>query len=489
MKRYTNILGQLGYIFYLISFVFCLPLLSLFWYRNELMYLPNFLVPAIGTFSVGLMLTIIFKQESRHKLTKSEQISVVVIVWILCCLIFTLPFVTSGVLDFTRAFFDVSSAVSTTGLSVIDVTTCPKVLLLFHTFISFFGGLGIILILVALFVNSSGFSLYRTEGHNDRFVPSFQKTVKIILSIYCSIIGAGILLLIIAGMPAFDAINVSISAVATDGFTVTSNSIESYNSHWVNIITMVLMIAGSLSFYTHLLIIRGKFKKAFTTDDVILFFRIIVIMVVILMCIFWLGGNLTFWNDLEKNLYIVISAISTTGFAIENSTQMLNFNQTFVLVISIAMIIGGNIGSTAGGIKVNRINIMLKSFKWYTKKFFSSENKLERRVIKTIDGVKNITDKEIINSLIYILIFFMILLGGTLIFTMSGYPAGASFFEVTSALTNGGLSLGITESTLDPSLLWVLSALMFLGRLEIFIVLAFFTRLFGNIKRFLKYKI
>lgn len=476
IHKYGGVFLYIGYLLLVIAVMLLSPLVSLVWFPQEWNEASNFINPAVLSAALGQFLIISLRSHKKRVIKKSNQVLIVVLGWTLACLFLALPFVFSGILNFTQAFFEASSGLSTTGLSVVDVAGIDKIYLMHRSFIQFYGGIGIVLILVTIFVNGVGFELYQTEGHQERLIPNAKNSARIIVKIYITFILIGFVLLKIVGMTNFDSINIAMTSIATGGFSVTPGGIGDYSSHQINIIIMILMFIGSISFYTHLLISKGKIKQVFKIDEIRLYLKLILVFIISALAVGYFSGDKHLLTLFETSSFEIISAISGTGFSLINYNYLLGLNQTFLLIILVAMIIGGSIGSTSGGIKVTRLNILLKSLKWNNTKFYSSSNKLIKRTTQTAHGKQVIHDDDVILTVNYILLYLILLVIGTSIFTVMGYSLSESFFEFSSALGNVGLTVGITSPNLQPFLLWVLSLAMFLGRLEIFIVMGVISR-------------
>jgi len=149
---------------------------------------------------------------------------------------------------------------TTTGLSVIDVANAPKIFLIFRSIIQFFGGVGIVLIVVSALSESFGMTLFASEGHNDKLLPNIAKSARLILKIYSGYFIAGTLLYITFGMPIFDAVNHSMAALSTGGFSTETLSIGAYNSLAIELVTVILMLLGSTNFYANMILVQGKFR-------------------------------------------------------------------------------------------------------------------------------------------------------------------------------------------------------------------------------------
>lgn len=475
------ILGEMGYIFMLLAGMLLVPFVSLFWAPIDIDDVFYFLIPAFMSFSLGIVLRFLFCKNIGTILSKSQQIAIVFLTWFSACIVFGAPFMFAGILNFSQAFFEASSGLSTTGLSVVDVTQVDHIFLMLRSVVQYFGGIGIILILVTIFNNSIGFELYKAEGHSDRLIPNVRESALTIVKIYTGFILMGFVGLVILGMPSFDAINIAICAVATGGFGVTPDSIAAYNSVPINLWIMVLMLLGSFSFYTNLLIVTGKFKKVMKIDELKLFLRLALIFTLISTFASMIK-LFNFGHALMVSAFEVVSAITGTGFSITNYQSLIDNNQTFLFIIIIAMIIGGAVGSTAGGIKITRLNVVFSSIKWEIIKKISPNNKLIPHDIHTPVGKQKIRSSDIADASNYILLYLLVLVAGTIIFTIAGYPVLDSLFEFASALGNVGLTIGITSPDMSPILLWTLSIGMFIGRLEIYVILGFLARIVAKFR-------
>ena len=146
----------------------------------------------------------------------------------------------TGEYNFTQAVFECTSGYTTTGLSVVDVSKCPKIFLLYRSVMLFVGGIGLVLVLTCAVSDRYGLRLFNAEGHTDKLLPNLKKSARVILSIYSVYIILGIIAYVIAGMPLFDAINHSIAALSTGGFSTQKESLLAYHSIPIDIITDVL---------------------------------------------------------------------------------------------------------------------------------------------------------------------------------------------------------------------------------------------------------
>jgi len=258
-KGYRLVAGYLGIAAMLAGFIVLLPLVFLIAYPGEMPYAADFIAPGVASIIIGYLLSFLIKGKARGHLREHEDSMVIVAAWVIAILVSALPFMLTGRYDFAHAVFEATSGFSATGLSVVDVEHCPRVFLAFRSIMLLFGGIGIVLVMTSILSDRYGMRLYTAEGHGDRMLPNLLKSARTIIALYSGYIVAGTLLYIVFGMNWFDALNHSIAAVATGGFSTRARSIGFYNSFPMELVTMALMVLGSTSFLVHRLLVKGKF--------------------------------------------------------------------------------------------------------------------------------------------------------------------------------------------------------------------------------------
>lgn len=187
--------------------------------------------------------------------------------------------VLNGELSVSQAIFEAVSGFTTTGLSVVNVTKTSHMILLWRSIMQFLGGVGLAVIMLTSIIGPLGMNLYNAEARSDMLLPNIKSSAKIIVIIYLGYIIGGVVLYFIANMPLFDAINHSIAAVSTGGFSTKAESIGYYNSVSIELITIILMILGTINFSTHLLILKGKFNQVLKIGEIKIFFLLIFIFI------------------------------------------------------------------------------------------------------------------------------------------------------------------------------------------------------------------
>ncbi len=473
------VLKYIGVMLMFVAGVILLPLILLPFYPSEAKYALCFVIPAAACFITGLIFSKIHVPDDCRLSIGSDAV-IVTGTWVLAVFFSSLPFMLAGMLNFTQAYFEAMSGWTTTGLSVVDVTKAPMLFLFFRSVMQFFGGFGIVLVVVSALSESLGMRLYTAEGHNDKLLPNLAKSARMILKIYVGYFVAGTVLYVIFGMPLFDAVNHCMAALSTGGFSTKADSIGAYNSLPIELITVILMLLGETNFFANMLLVRRKFRAFFRLGETRLTLIAIAIAtpVVAVVSLLPLYGKLS--AALRISFFNVVSALTTTGF----STVAFNNWPAFAwLAVVLLMIVGGGAGSTAGGIKAGRAYLLIKQITWSVRRRFLPERMVNQPVIYRPEGKTILSQELYAESANYALIYFALLFAGTLILSGCGYPLQDSLFEFSSALGTVGLSVGLTSIHTAPVALWAMTCGMFLGRLEIFVIFYAIIKVAQSMKR------
>ena len=471
MKRnyYQLVFYYYGFFLVLIGLIQLLPLINLIFFPAESNLLHCFLVPGIITIIIGLIIRYLLKDTQIIKLEKGYDSLLLILIWLSAIIISTVPWILKGGFNFTQACFEMTSGYSTTGLSVIDVGNTPKIFLVFRSITLFVGGVGFVLIVTSAFSDRYGLNLYNAEGHNDRLMPNLVKSSRLILSIYSAYIVFGTLAYIYFGMPVFDAINTSIAALSTGGFSVIDESIYGYHSLPIEIVTILLMLLGQTNFMIHLKMFNLRFKDILNHCETKLFIFLFVVFTILMthnLIQYNYTGNIL--ESLRYSVFQFVTCITTTGFiSVENLNAL---PAGFVTMMIILMLVGGNQESTGGGIKQYRIIITLKGIYYSIKELLLNNQAITSRRIWRYGKNSELTNNEIQATSSYVLFYLMLFFLGSLIFTLHGYSLQDSMFEFSSAISTVGLSVGITNFNASRIILWTAIVGMFLGRLEIMVI-------------------
>jgi trk system potassium uptake protein TrkH len=259
------------------------------------------------------------------------------------------------------------------------------------------------------------------------------------------------------------------SAISTTGMDTASGALVGLHNYWIDLSLIAIMILGAISFFTHYLVLRKRQLNAYTRDRE---FQLLLVLAV-LSTVIILPKMVVFYQSdligLEYAFFHAVSAITCGGFSLENIALVGKWDDFVKLVLIGTMLIGGAAGSTAGGIKLSRFWIFLKSIYWKVKRTVLPKGahfsrKFEGRPVES-EEVKEISQ--------FILIWIALIVLGTLVLTLDGADMGSAFFEVVSAQSNVGISSGLTHSEMPVLSEVILIFNMWIGRLEIIPLMAF----------------
>ena len=472
MIKFISRCSTIGKLMVIIGFSLLFPIVVLPFYSDEINYISSFLLPALSSILIGIIVCLILKKHTDERVDEHTNLRrsslTVLFAWFWAIVCGALPFVLSKQLNFIQALFESVSGWTTTGLSVVDVTVAPKIFLFHRSFMQFCGGLGLILMMIVLVSSKNSMDLYNAEGHPDKIMPNIKKTARAIFIIYSVCLFIGVFAYLIAGMPLFDAICHTMCTLSTGGFSTKLNSFGDYNSLAIEIITIVLMLIGTTNFVAILLLAKGNFKKFAKISEIRFMWILMLIFIPITAISLMNWFDISFFESLRMSVFNVPSALSTTGY----STMSYSLWPPFAIVILIVlMLIGGGFGSTAGGIKLTRIYLMIRVSFANVKKRIYSRNKVERLYYNNAQGRQEINSDLVNETFSFIFIYMLIYIAGVLtIMASANCTLMEAMFEFASSLSTVGLSIGITSPTASSLTLITEMIGMLLGRLEIFIV-------------------
>ena len=437
---------------------------------------------SIITCSIGLLL--VFLLRTDQEVRAREGFVVVTLGWIFAALFGALPFYLHGSFGgYINCVFETMSGFTTTGATILtNIEIIPKGLLLWRSMTHWLGGMGIILLTIAILpiLGISYGKLFNAEvpgPTKDRLSPKIKSTAKILWLIYLGMTFLETVLLMFGGMDLYNALCHTFGTLATGGFSTQNASVGMYNSVFIETVIIFFMYLAGINFALHFHLIKGNIKKFFANREWQVFTVVLLTAVGFIALNLYLSPNqaLAKYKDfpeaLRASFFQVFSITTTTGFTTENFNLWPAFSK-FLLVI--LMFLGGCAGSTGGGLKQIRIIIIIKAAFAEIKKlvhpkgFFSvkvSGEAIHSKVIKNVAGF-----------FIFFLLFFALI---TLFLTFQGYDIVTSFSASIATLGNIGPGLarvGAVENYafFDPLSKIVLTFSMLLGRLEVYSVLILF---------------
>lgn len=472
MKKKIIEASSVGKLMILIGIFVTIPLVTIPFYDNTFKYFFSFLFPGVISISLGILVCIFAKRDidkktDRHSLMQRSSLTVL-FAWSWGVLIGALPFIFGNQLRIIPSLFESVSGWTTTGLSVMDVAITPPIYLFHRSFMQYCGGLGFIMMMILLISNKQSMSLYSAEGHPDKIKPNLKKTAQAIFIVYNISLVLGTIAYRIAGMNWFDGICHSMCSLSTGGFSTKLNSIGEYNNLSIEIITILLMLIGTTNFAALLLLAKGKVKAFFKVSEVKFMFYLLIIIVPITAVSLSNSLEITYLEGLRKSLFDVISALSTTGYS---TMSYSSWPQFALAILILMMIIGGGVGSTAGGIKLSRVYLILKMVIINIKKRFMPATQVTTNYYVKAQGKEIITKELEADTYTFFISYLIIYIIGTLaMLLVANCTLLEAMFDFASSLSTVGLSIGITNPLTNNATLIVEMVGMILGRLEIFIV-------------------
>ena len=455
------------------------PLAVLPFYPEEAVYIPYFVIP--GGLSVFLGRLLFLKNKTLSSIFQGNEDSrVVFFSWMYGFFLFALPFCGLKGYRWTQLLFESVSGLTTTGLSVLDVESMAHIYLFYRSFLQFLGGVGFVMMVLVFIQDKDSMDMYSAEGHPDRIMPNIGMTAKVILLMYSGFLVAGTLLYVVSGMPFFDSMLHAMCALSTGGFSNKLASIGAYQSLRIELVTVLLMLVGTTNFAALLLLIRRKWKQ-FCKVSEIRFLAALVVIFVPLMTIFLACQNgYETTEAFRLSFFNAFSALSTTGYA---TCDYSTWGAGAVGIMILLMLIGGGAGSTAGGIKLSRVYLVMRRFFYQAGRRFVPERQIRNLYyVKPVEGRTRIKGQVLEEAETYMGMYLLIYICGVLLLTLTaGCSLTEAGFEFASALGTVGLSIGVTASSANNATLLVEIAGMILGRLEIFTV---FLGIAGLKKRF-----
>lgn len=448
----------------------------------------------ISVVLLGLF-TMLGTRKHRKEMNKREGYIVVTFGWIFMALSGTIPYILTGVIpSFTSAFFETMSGYTTTGATILyDIEIVPKGVLFWRSTTHWIGGMGIIVLAIAILplLGIGGMQLFAAEApgpSGDKLHPRITDTAKRLWLIYFGYTVAETILLKVAGMTFFDAINHSMSTLSTGGFSTKNASI----AHWnhkpiIEYIIIVFMFLAGTNFVLSYFAFKGKVQKILKDEEFKMYFRFIAIFTIITALIIYFRADLSLstidypmvWGKAESAfrhaLFQVLTVITTTGFITADYTHL----TPFLLVLFFGLFfLGGSAGSTAGGIKVMRHLILIKNG------FLEFRRSLHPHAILPVRyNSKLISGDIVFNILGFFILYMLSFIIGAVVFSMFQIDFESAIGLSASSLGNIGPAFGNfgpihNYSALPPLAQWWASFLMLIGRLELFTVLILFTPFF-----------
>ena len=450
-------------------------------YSMQVIYEENshsFISSSFVTIFIGI-LCVLANLEKDLKLNLRQTFLFSTLAWVTVAIFGSLPFLLSSQsFSFSDAFFESMSGITTTGATIIsDLDNGPKSILLWRAIMQWLGGIGIVVMAITILplLKVGGMQLFKMEGPDstEKILPRTIEVAAIIISTYVILtIFCGFFYWFF-GMTIFDSVCHAMTTIATGGFSTHNDSIGFFKNSNIEIVASIFIILGSIPFISYLKFAQGN-KKVFFNDVQIrgLVYLLIFSIIVMFLYLFFINYESSLFDKIRIASFNVISILSGTGYVTDDFGLWGKFSLIFFLLL---MFIGGCAGSTACGIKIFRLQMLLIFLNNQIKKLLSPNS-----VIITKYNKQKISDNFINSVIIFIFTFLFIFLIIAMLLSISGLDFITSISGAASSISNVGPGLGDiigpngNYKDIPNISKWILSIGMLLGRLELFAVLVLF---------------
>ncbi|MDV2988657.1 MAG: TrkH family potassium uptake protein [Dehalogenimonas sp.] len=431
----------------------------------------------ITTFGGGLVF--LLTRSRRQKLAQRDVFVLVVAAWVAACIFGALPYYFSGALPtFLDAFFEAMSGFTTTGATVMThISDQSQGILLWRSLTQWLGGMGIITLFVALFpllgIGAAQMADAEMPGEaGERMTSRIRETAKVLWLIYISFTVLCFGSLMVAGLPLFDSVNISLTTLPTGGFAPVNLSIEEYGNTAVQLIVNFFMLLAGINFALfYYLFMKRKPGKLFKNPEFQLYIGLMAAAILFITFNLVVNDVMPFADALRQGSFQATSIMTTTGYTSANYDTWPVFSRAIILML---MVVGGSAGATAGGIKVIRLLVLIKYSYRRVVLAFNPNAVIPLKVGDTV-----MPEKTVSRIMSLTVLYLAILWGGFLVMSALGLDIETALSAVVSAISNVGPGLGGVGPY--ENFAWipdagkgVLIVLMLAGRLELFTLLVLF---------------
>ena len=474
--RWSFILNIIGMLIIFLGICMIFPLFFGLYFKDQSI-IP--LTQSMGiTIGSGLSLVLCFRRKKVEHISHREGIAIVAIGWTAIGFFGAFPFYLGTEFNtFVDAFFESVSGFTTTGSSILtNIEAVSKGLLFWRSFIQWLGGMGIIVLSVAIlpFLGVGGMQLYKAEVPSpvpDKLKPRIRDTATVLWKVYALITLAQVFLLMMGGMDFYDALNHAFTTMPTGGFSTKNTSVAHFDSVYFDTVIIIFMLLAGINFSLHYQFLRGK-PLAFWRDSECRFFLGSVLILIVIVT-FNIYGTVyeTMGQAFRYGAFQVVSIVTTTGYATADYELWPAMSQ---LILLLCMFLGASAGSTGGGMKCLRVMLALK---YCYKELFSL---IHPRAVKHIKIGGVVVNEDVVRSVLGFMGLYVGLFAfSSVLIASMGVDLVTSVASVAATIGNIGPGLGMVGPTDNFAHIpylgkWVLIWCMLLGRLEIYTVIILF---------------
>lgn len=477
------VVSILGVIVFFIGIAMLLAIPFSFYYSD------NSLIPILGSalfcMVIGFLTWRLLRSEGLE-VNPREAFAIVTFAWLAMSVFGSIPFFVSGAIpSFTDAFFETVSGFTTTGASILtDIEALPKGLLFWRSMTQWLGGMGIILLSLAILpiLGVGGMQLFKAESPGptvDKIKPRIGETAKVLWQVYILLTLVQTVLLILGGMSLFDALSHSFASMATGGFSTKNSSIGHYNSAYLDIVITIFMFIAGANFALHYRALKGDLREYFKNNEFVFYLSITIGSIFLTSLLLLSSKNYSdVFTAIRYSAFQIVSIFTTTGYS---TADYETWPDAIQFILFILMFIGGCAGSTGGGIKNMRILILLKNGNAELRKL------IHPKAILPVRYNNRTVPQDIINNILaFFVLFVTTFVVATIIMTTLGMDIISAMGAVIASLSNIGPGLGSVGpidnySHIHSAGKWILSFCMIIGRLELFTALVIFTKVYWKV--------
>ncbi len=474
--RFKVVLNTLGIILKYLGVLMLIPALVGYYYsRQDPAQFPSvmiFIYSFLVTTSVGLVLQ--YTNRSSDEFRNRESFGIVAFAWLSAAMFGALPFLLSGMHP-VDALFESMSGITATGATIMtDIESHSKALLFWRCFIQWLGGMGIIMLFLAILpkLGVAGRQLFRAEAPGpteDKLKPRLKETAKILWMVYVVLSAIQFIALLGAGMGVYDGLTHTFTTIACGGFSPRADSIAAFNSPLIEGIIVFFMFVAGANFALHYRLIYVDHRSLLKDSEFKFYSFIVVSAAVVLTLTLWMTGTFEeIGTSFRYAIFHVLSILTGTGYSTYDYNTWPDSSR---MVLFMLMFIGGSAGSAAGGIKVVRLLLMLKY--GYRELF----RLLQPKLVRPIRLGKQVVHENVMNSIFsFIILYILVFMISTFLLSLMGIEKVSAASASIATLGNIGPGFDLVGPSSSFSAIPVLGKLvlianMWIGRLEIFTVL------------------
>lgn len=431
----------------------------------------------IGLLVVISLPNIILKPKNKRIFAREGFITVAA-GWVLLSAFGALPFVFSGAIpSYIDAFFETVSGLTTTGATILtEIESLPRGILFWRSLTHWIGGMGVLVFMLAILPSANGETMYLMRAEvpgptKGKLVPKMRQSSLILYGIYVVLTAIMVVALLICGLPVYDAVVNSFATAGTGGFAVLNNSIAGYNNIAAEWVIAVFMLLFGINFNLFFFMLIGRVRDVFKSEELKTYLIICgVSTTAIAINTYHMFGNLP--DTVRSSFFQVTSIMSTTGFATADFNLWPQFSRSIIVIL---MFIGACAGSTAGGLKLSRVLILIKSIVYEVRRMLRPNSV---NVVK-LDG-EVVSNDTVHSATRYFVVYISILLSAFLLISVDGFSFETNFTSVITCINNVGPGLDVVGpvgnfSGFSMFSKIILSLTMLVGRLEIMPMMILFS--------------